>query len=79
MIIFISYCSKFESLIDHEDIIFFTPCELFLLFCKVPDINNNGLEENVCYEEPYNSETLIDKIFFDLIKKWDKKKKHSTL
>lgn len=49
----------------------FTPTELCLLISGVLKIDVIDLMQNVEYEEPYNAENPVVKLFFEAIKKWD--------
>ena len=62
---------SFDSLIDHKDIRIFTPNELCLLICGVANVNVEDLRKNIRILPPYDQETPIIKMFFNVIRKWD--------
>ena len=68
----IAFCSGFDDLISHENIRIFTPNELSLLICGVADIDVEDLKRNVQIQQPYNMDTPVVKMFFEVISEWDK-------
>lgn len=69
-----AFCEGFDSLIDHDDIRLFTPNELNLLICGIPEIDVDDFKRNTTFEEPYNIDTPVVKFFFSAISKWDNEK-----
>ena len=66
-----AFCEGFNSLIPYEDIKRFTPNELDLLICGIPEIDVEDLKRYTEIQEPYNANTPVIKFFFDAISKWD--------
>lgn len=66
-----AFCKGFDSLIPHDEIRFFTPNELDLLICGIPEIDVNDLIQHIEFEHPYNNETPVVKFFISAISKWD--------
>ena len=66
-----AFCNGFDSLIPHDEIRFFTPNELDLLICGIPEIDVNDLIQHIEFEHPYNNETPVVKFFISAISKWD--------
>lgn len=69
-----AFCEGFNWLISQDEIKMFSPNELDLLICGIPDIDVNDLEENTCYVEPYNHDHPVVKMFFNVISNWDPQK-----
>ncbi|KAK8852883.1 hypothetical protein M9Y10_017875 [Tritrichomonas musculus] len=73
------FTSAFDSLISHEDIRIFTPDELDLLICGIPEIDVDDFRNHVEYELPYDKDTPVIKMFFNVISRWDNEKKAKLL
>lgn len=69
-----AFCNGFYSLIDYDDIKMFTPKELDLLICGIPEINPRDFIEHTRIDHPYNSDSPVIKYFFDAISKWENEK-----
>ena len=69
-----AFCKGFESFIKHNDIRIFSPVELNILICGIPEINIDDLKQNVEFIHPFNAETKVVKLFFKAISKWDNEK-----
>lgn len=65
-----AFCEGFNWLIPHDEIKFFSPSELDLLICGIPEIDVNDLKKNTRYDDPYNPEHPVIKMFFNVISKW---------
>lgn len=65
-----SFKSGFYKLISQSEIILFTPTELDLLICGVPEIDVDDLRKNCDFYYPYSPEHSIIKMFFNVISKW---------
>ena len=48
-----AFCKGFNYLIPHDEIKMFSPDELDLIICGIPEIDANKLKENTSYVEPY--------------------------
>ncbi|KAK8840326.1 hypothetical protein M9Y10_030882 [Tritrichomonas musculus] len=59
-----AFCECFDALIPHEIIKIFTPNQLLLLICGIPDIDIVDLRNNVVYEYPYDEKTPVVEMFF---------------
>lgn len=66
-----AFIEGFNWLIPHEDIRIFSPNELDLIICGIPEIDINDLRENTVYTEPYDDEHPVIEMFFSAISKWD--------
>jgi E3 ubiquitin-protein ligase HUWE1 len=64
------FCEGFYSLIPLEEIRRFTPNELDLLICGVPEIDVDDLMANCSYNHPYGPNTKVVKLFFKVVKGW---------
>ena len=69
-----AFCDGFYSLIDYDDIKIFSPKELDLLICGVPEINVKDFIENTSIEYPYDKNSPVIKFFFEAISKWENEK-----
>lgn len=69
-----AFCEGFYSLIDYDDIKIFSPKELDLLICGVPEINVKDFIENTSIEYPYDNNSPVIKFFFEAISKWENEK-----
>ena len=74
-----AFTDAFDSLIPHEDIKLFTPDELDLLICGIPEIDVEDFRNNTEYENPFDAETPVVKMFFNVISRWDNEKKAKLL
>lgn len=66
-----AFCEGFNSLISHDEICFFSPSELELLMCGIPEIDIDDLKENISIQYPYTKDHPVIKLFFSVISKWD--------
>lgn len=66
-----AFSSGFDSLLPHEFLRIFTPNELDLLICGVPSIDVNDFIENITFKYPYNENTPVVKLFFEVIQNWN--------
>ena len=66
-----AFCAGFYSVIPHEDIRSFTPNELDLLICGVPEIDVEDMRRNCHYAHPYSENHPVVKTFFAVISKWN--------
>lgn len=66
-----AFCEGFNSLISHDEICFFSPSELELLMCRIPEIDIDDLKENISIQYPYTKDHPVIKLFFSVISKWD--------
>ena len=66
-----AFCAGFYSVIPHEDIRSFTPNELDLLICGVPEIDVEDMKRNCHYAHPYSENHPVVKTFFEVISKWN--------
>ncbi|KAK8847083.1 hypothetical protein M9Y10_019661 [Tritrichomonas musculus] len=66
-----AFCEGFYSLISHEDISIFSPSELDLLICGIPEINIDDFRRNTVFRYPYNEKHPVIVRFFDVISKWN--------
>ena len=66
-----AFCDGFYSLIPLEEIRRFSPNELDLLICGVPEIKVDDLRKYCEYVYPYHSEHPVIKYFFSVISKWN--------
>lgn len=66
-----SFCEGFNSLIPQEQINYFSPAELDLLICGIPEINIDDLRENTEYELPYDDHHPVIELFYNVISEWD--------
>ena len=69
-----AFCDGFYSLIPHDIIRIFSPNELDLLICGIPEIDINDFKKNVVYRSPYHSNHKVIVLFFNVISKWDNEK-----
>lgn len=69
-----AFCEGFNWLISQDEIKMFSPNELDLLICGIPDIDVKDLEENTLYVEPYSHDHPVIKMFFNVISNWDPQK-----
>ncbi|OHT00500.1 hypothetical protein TRFO_32768 [Tritrichomonas foetus] len=65
-----AFLKGFYLLIPKEEIQIFTPNELDLLICGVPEIDVNDLRENCDFSRPYHKEHHVIDMFFNVISKW---------
>ena len=61
----------FDALIHPDFIKMFSPSELDLLICGIPDIDIDDMIENTEFEKPYNRKHPVIKLFFSVISKWE--------
>ena len=66
-----AFCNGFNELIPLEEIRRFSPNELDLLICGVPEIDVKDLQKNTEYQKPYSANHPVIKFFFQAISKWD--------
>ena len=66
-----AFCEGFYAVIPWEDIRSFSPNELDLLICGVPEIDVADLRANCNYIFPYNAGHPVVQAFFEVISKWD--------
>ena len=69
-----AFSEGFDSLISHDEIKFFTPNEFDLLICGIPEIDVVDFQNNTVFERPYNKDTPVVKMFFNVISEWDSEK-----
>ncbi|KAH0790301.1 ubiquitin-protein ligase 1 [Histomonas meleagridis] len=65
-----AFCDGFYALIPLEEIRRFSPNELDLLICGVPEIDVEDLKQNCEYAYPYSADHPVIKYFFNVISKW---------
>ena len=66
-----AFLTGFYGLIPKNEIQMFTPNELDLLICGVPEIDFKDLRENCDFQPPYHSKHHVINMFFDVISKWN--------
>ncbi|KAK8836346.1 hypothetical protein M9Y10_039688 [Tritrichomonas musculus] len=66
-----AFCKGFNYLIPHDEIKMFSPDELDLIICGIPEIDVNDMRENTSYVEPYSENHPVVLLFFSAISKWD--------
>jgi E3 ubiquitin-protein ligase HUWE1 len=69
-----AFCDGFYSLVPLDEIKVFTPSELDLLICGVPEINVQDLLENCVFDFPYHEHHPVVALFFNVITKWGNEK-----
>lgn len=74
-----SLVNGFDSLISHREIRIFTPNELDLLICGIPEIDIEDFKKNVDYGIPYDDKHHIIVMFFNVISKWNAEQKARLL
>jgi E3 ubiquitin-protein ligase HUWE1 len=67
-----SFVNAFHMIIPQKKLQLFSPSEIDLIICGVPDININELENNTVFHEPYHLEHPIIRQLFALFRKWDR-------
>lgn len=67
-----AFCEGFYFLIPHEKIKLFSPSELDLMICGIPDINIEDLRRNMSYNRPYHNNHPVINMFFSAISKWNR-------
>ncbi|KAK8892637.1 hypothetical protein M9Y10_029876 [Tritrichomonas musculus] len=67
-----AFCEGFYSLIPYKDIKVFSPSELDLLICGIPDIDVEDLRANTSFSGPYHNHHPIIEMFFSAISKWNR-------
>lgn len=65
-----AFCEGFNFLIPHEEIKMFSPSELDLLICGIPNIDVNDLMMHTSYSYPYNKDHPVVQMFFKVISNW---------
>ena len=65
-----AFLNGFYSLIPRNEITLFTPSELDLLICGVPEIDVEDLKNNCDFASPYSRNHPAVKMFFNVISKW---------
>lgn len=66
-----AFCDGFNAIIPHNEIKIFTPIELDLLICGLPEIDVDELKKNAKCVFPLTKESPSVKLFFDSIAKWN--------
>ena len=66
-----AFSEGFDSLIPPDEIGFFTPSELDLMICGVPEIDVEDMKKYTMYEHPYHINDPVVVLFFKVISKWD--------
>ncbi|OHT10043.1 hypothetical protein TRFO_20849 [Tritrichomonas foetus] len=66
-----AFCEGFNTLIPPEEIRRFSPNELDLLICGIPEIDVADLQKYTELQRPYTADHPVIKFFFDAISKWD--------
>jgi len=67
-----AFLEGFHSLIKPEELSMFTPNELDLLICGVPEFDVEDLITHCTFRHPYTMNTQVVKYFFEAIRKWTK-------
>lgn len=66
-----AFVNGFDSLIPHKEIRIFTPNELDLLICGVPEFDVEDFINHTVIKEPYTIDSPVIKFYFNAIRKWD--------
>lgn len=66
-----AFCEGFDSLIPHEEIDRFSPGELDLLICGMPEIDLKDLHNNISYGSPYSKDHPVIQMLFEILAGWD--------
>jgi E3 ubiquitin-protein ligase HUWE1 len=74
-----AFCQGFYSLIPLEEIKFFTPSELDLVICGVPEMSTDDFRENCEFMPPYHSGHPVIQRFFNVLSRWDMEKRGKLL
>jgi hypothetical protein len=75
----LAFCQGFYNLIPINEIRIFTPAELDLTICGVPDINIGELRRHWEFQPPYWQEHPVIQKFFNVLEKWDNGKRAALL
>lgn len=67
-----SFLEGFHSIIPQKDLSMFSPNELDLLICGIPEIDIDDLERNTEFIRPLTKDTPCVKFFFSAIRKWSR-------
>ena len=67
-----AFCEGFYFLIPHEKIKLFSPSELDLMICGIPDVDIDDLRRNTEYTFPYNNDHPLINMFFNVISEWSR-------
>jgi E3 ubiquitin-protein ligase HUWE1 len=74
-----SFCNGFYSLIPIQDIQFFTPSELDLVICGVPEISAEDFKQHLAFIWPYDSSHPVIQRFFNVFTRWDMERRGKLL
>jgi E3 ubiquitin-protein ligase HUWE1 len=69
-----AFCDGFYGMVPLEEIRFFSPSELDLLLCGVPEIDVADFQANCGFATPYDANHPVIIRFFKVISKWDNTK-----
>lgn len=66
-----NFLSGFYYLISPEEVKWFTPQELDLIICGIPDIDIEDMRNNAHFERPYYLDHLVIKNLFEVLREFD--------
>jgi hypothetical protein len=66
-----AFCDGFYAMVPQNEISFFTPSELDLLICGLPEIDVQDFMDNCDFSPPYHPKHPVIELFFHVIKEWD--------